>query len=386
VPTGRTPHASSLATVARGGLRPDRLFAVGREGVRRQAGDRDVPAAGGQDVRDDVRMAKNPLFSTYRQGENRVTSSMLAVFERIDLSLLETILAAAAGESSLQMVTFTNQPAGKGHSTPDARISARFAYWFEVKTARDALDAPQLTEHLSNLTDEGEERLFIVTPDVDQPGVVAALRNPKAVWFNFRSLYDAIDATVGDPAGMSEQARFLLRELQALLVDEGLIDTDELVVVAARFAYPEYLERSAYICQAERSFRDGLTHMGFYADGAIQIQVPRILYREDLVPFTAEEAAARKAGSKTDQLIGQIIERDLTLGPRNTEEQYQVFLLSAPENPDTIRLRQPIINDTLAESGRKWAWTMGQRYVSLADLTRPGVTVTSDLGPVKGIH
>src|SRR6266699_269547 len=39
-------------------------------------------------------MAKNPWFSTYRQGENRVTSSMLAVFERIDLSLLEAILAA----------------------------------------------------------------------------------------------------------------------------------------------------------------------------------------------------------------------------------------------------------------------------------------------------
>ena len=62
-------------------------------------------------------MAKNPLFSTYRQGENRVTSSMLAVFERIDLSFLETVLAAASGESSLQMVSFTNQPPGKGHSS-----------------------------------------------------------------------------------------------------------------------------------------------------------------------------------------------------------------------------------------------------------------------------
>ena len=82
-------------------------------------------------------MAKNPWFSTYRQGENRVTSSMLAVFERIDLSLLETILAAAAGESSLQMVSFTNQPPSKGRSVPDARISANFVYWFEVKTARN---------------------------------------------------------------------------------------------------------------------------------------------------------------------------------------------------------------------------------------------------------
>ena len=32
-------------------------------------------------------MPRNPLFSTYRQGENRVTASMLAVFERLDFSL-----------------------------------------------------------------------------------------------------------------------------------------------------------------------------------------------------------------------------------------------------------------------------------------------------------
>src|SRR6266511_6139551 len=136
-------------------------------------------------------IAKNPLFSTYRQDENRVTSSMLAVFERIDLSLLETILAASAGESSLQMVTFTTQPSSKGRSVPDVRISARFAYWFEVKTARNALGARQLAEHLANLGDEGgAERLFVITPDAEQPDAIAAVGDPRVVWFNFRSLYD----------------------------------------------------------------------------------------------------------------------------------------------------------------------------------------------------
>jgi hypothetical protein len=96
-------------------------------------------------------MPKNPLFSTYRQGENRVTSSMLAVFERIDLSILESLLTAATGESSLQLVSFVNQLIGKGASVPDARISAHFAYWFEVKTARNALGVDQLTEHLKSL-------------------------------------------------------------------------------------------------------------------------------------------------------------------------------------------------------------------------------------------
>jgi nucleotide-binding universal stress UspA family protein len=279
------------------------------------------------------------------------------------------------------MVSFTNQPPGR-RSVPDARISARFAYWFEVKTARNALGVRQLAEHLAILDDKsGDERLFVVTPDAEQPTAIAALSDPRVVWFNFRSLYDAADAAVSDPAGtVSEQARFLLRELQALLVEDGLVDTDDVVVVAARFAYPEYLKRSVYVCQAERAFRGGLTHMGFYANSAIQIHVPLIRYREDLVTFTREEAAARQAESEIDRLVGEVIQTLLGDGPREEGKQYQVFLLSGPEDLDTVRLAQPITNDTVAESGRPWAWTMGQRYVSLAGLTRPGVTVTSDLG------
>jgi hypothetical protein len=331
--------------------------------------------------RREVLMPKNPLFSTYRQGENRVTSSMLAVFERIDLSLLETILAAAAGESSLQMVTFTNQPPGTGHSIPDARISARFNYWFEVKTTREALDAVQLKEHLTNLGAEGsDERLFVITPDPEQPAIVADLLEPRVVWFNFRAAYDAVDAAIKDPAGaISEQTGFLLRELQALLVHEGLLDSDDVVIVAARFAYPEYLKHGVYVCQAERAFRGGLTHLGFYADSAIQIHLPRILYREDLVVFTQEEAARRTAGSDTDRSIAEVIEMSLAEGTREEGQQYQIFLLSGPEDGHTVRLDHPILNDTLTESGRPWAWTLGQRYVSLAGLTGAGVAVTSDL-------
>lgn len=54
-------------------------------------------------------MARSPLFSTYRGGENRVTSSLIAVFERIDPRLVEQILAAAAGESTTSLLSFANQ-------------------------------------------------------------------------------------------------------------------------------------------------------------------------------------------------------------------------------------------------------------------------------------
>ncbi len=325
-------------------------------------------------------MAKNPLFSAYRQGENRVTSSMLAVFERIDLSLLERILAASTEESSLEMLSFTNQPPGKGHSVPDAKISARFAYWFETKTKRNSVGEQQLREHLVNLDSEGTtERLFVVTPDPQQPEVISTLGDPRVVWFNFQSLYDAVEEVVTDQTGLvSEQARFLLHELQALLVNDGLVDSDDVVIVAARFAYPEYLKRSVYICQAGRTFRDGLTHLGFYAESAIQTHVPCIRYREQMVKFTHAEASVRKTSTETDQLVAEVIETELAEGIRKEGNQHQIFLLSAPDDPATLSLAQPIQNDTTA-SDRPFAWTMGQRYVSLGALTRAGVKVTSDL-------
>ena len=62
------------------------------------------------------------IFSSYRQGENRVTSTMLAVFERIGIGLVERIIAAAVGEASLEMVTYANQPSSGGRGTPTLRF------------------------------------------------------------------------------------------------------------------------------------------------------------------------------------------------------------------------------------------------------------------------
>jgi hypothetical protein len=296
-------------------------------------------------------MAKNPLFSTYRQGENRVTSSMLAVFERIDLSLLEA-LASASGESSLQMVSFVNQPLGRGASVPDGRNSARFAYWFEVKTTRSALRTHQLHEHLASLESRGgDERLFVVTPDGTQPNAINEVGDNRVTWFSFAGLSEAIDTALGEAAAIvPEQARFLLRELQALLAKDGLLDTDDVVVIAARDAYTEYLQHAAYVCQPGRAFREGLTHMGFYARGAIR-EVPRIEYQEDDVVFTIPERNRRANGGKHDRRIGELIATLVEAGPRQLGETYQVFLLSAADDSATIRLKTAITNDTVAASG-----------------------------------
>jgi hypothetical protein len=327
-------------------------------------------------------VAKNPLFSTYRQGENRVTSSMLAVFERIDLSLLEELLTAATGESALQLVSFVNQPPGRGASVPDARISARFSYWFEVKTGRDAVSKSQLEEHLHNLSgDSQDERLFVVTPDPIEPAAVRELGNSRVVWFSFASLHDAIGHVLdAEVQVISERAEFLLRELQALLVDDGLLDHDDVVVVAARVAYGEYLEHAAYVCQPGRSFRDGLSYLGFYAEGAIRQEVPRILHREDRVPFSQDEVQRRRASDDPlDQRVADVIDASVGNGSRQATEAYQVFLLSPVADDETLILERPIINTKRAASGRPWAWTLQQRYVSSSQLISPTVTTTEDL-------
>lgn len=97
-------------------------------------------------------MPKNPLFSSYRTGENRVTASILAVLERVDLGVVERLLSAATGEANLPLVSFENQVAAKDGSVPDAGISANFRYLFEVKTTARALDRRQLEGHLAHST------------------------------------------------------------------------------------------------------------------------------------------------------------------------------------------------------------------------------------------
>jgi hypothetical protein len=64
----------------------------------------------------------NPLFSRYSQGENRVTASTLAVFERISFALVERILQTLCQEQNLSLLTIKNQfkPKNAG-SIPDGK-------------------------------------------------------------------------------------------------------------------------------------------------------------------------------------------------------------------------------------------------------------------------
>jgi len=332
-------------------------------------------------------MAK-PLLSTYRTGENRVTSSTMAVFERIDLALVQELLRAVTGMGSeLVAVSFENQVALAG-SVPDARISARFSWWFETKTeigayAHEGHSRDQLRKHSTVLRDPGA-LLFVITPDPVRPawfdkldGLADEASGERILWFSFHDLAGAIDKLITDPGRVvGEQTRFLLAELVALYEADGLLSADDTVVVAARAAWPEYQRLAAYICQPNRSFRAGLKYLGFYAEGAIQPLIPRIRRHCTAVLFTREEAGALRA--RGDAELAALIDGVLDREERTDGEAYDVLLLTGPDEPGTIRLQVPIANDKVTESGKPWGWTLSQRYTRL-DKLGSGITRTSQL-------
>ncbi|MGY1653411.1 hypothetical protein [Geodermatophilus sp. SYSU D01119] len=153
------------------------------------------------------------------------------------------------------------------------------------------------------------------------------------------------------------------------------------VVVPARDAWPEYLRYRAYVCQPDRSFRPDTTHLGFYAEGAIQPLFPLIERWLPSVLFTRSEAARWRDDG--DRRLSTLIERLLTAGPRTEGMSYGVMFLSAPEDPDTVHLPAPIQNDSESAEGRRIAWTQNQRYVPLSTLQN-GATVTSQLSTLGG--
>lgn len=330
----------------------------------------------------------NPLFSTYRAGENRVTSSTLAVFERIDLAMVRELLQLAAGlGDELRGVQFENQVSGPD-SVPDARIAARFTWWFETKTARhgyesEGHDRVQVRAHSKRLEEDSDATLFVLTPDTVQPawfeildGVHESVRE-RIVWFSFGSLAAAIREVTGDATRLiSEQTRFLLGELVALYEADGLLTSDDTVVVAAKTAWLEYQRFGAYVCQPDRAFRPGLTHFGFYAQGRIMPTIARIHRHIPAIEFSPQTVSELRAVG--DDRLADLIETLLVRGGRDEGERYGVMLLSGMDDPETVRLSAPIINDTTASTGRGWAWTMGQRYTQLNRLTS-GVTRTSEL-------
>ncbi len=331
----------------------------------------------------------NPLFSTYSQGEDRVTSSILAVFERISFSLVEHILQSLAQEPETSLLTFVNQPKGIT-SRPDGRIRGSFSYWIETKRVQNAVRKSQIAAHLQALdaeTDVERQRLLVLTPDAEEPAALAEIDDERVAWASFDDLLQVIQAVLEPEGGwlisgqpvITEWERNLLYEMVRFLESEGLIgaSAQQVVVVAARLALDEYFHHSAYICQPKRSFQP-CDYIAFYAEGRISQYVPRILATVESIVLDEETIDARQdvdEGLRTRlrELVRALREEDSF----RVGEAQKVMFLSSHDAPSTLILPHDIVNDLASETGRTIAFTQGQRYVPLERLLAAPATTSA---------
>lgn len=260
------------------------------------------------------------LFSTYSAGENRVTGSILAVLRFLSLDRTERLLGALASRAIRTRARELSESAGEGwKGRPDAEIWASCRVLIETKTKRDAVDVVQLRRHLDRLHGRAlTEVLLVLTPDERKPKVLESFRDDKRVaWASFSSLDVAIDDLLKDNREVvSEWEAFLLRQLQTMLEQEGLLAlANEVLVVPARIAWDDYQRVHAYVCQPNRPFQP-VKRIAFYTAGQIQPLVPTIIEPPlDSVPFERGKHHGR---------LGEIVERLLADGNRGEGSETHV--------------------------------------------------------------
>ena len=306
-----------------------------------------------------------PLFSTYSQGENRITATFLAVLERLALPHIEFLLAALLGEPEFSLVSFQNQPSKGGPGVPDAQILATVRVLIETKVRPNELTSAQLSTHLQRLNGTiATERLLVLTPDPDLPPLIAAVADTRLVWASFVQLNTFIEELiVVHSRTVNERELVLLTEFQNLMLQANLLTSPgDTVVVAAKSAWGEYQRLHAYIHQPNRTYRP-VPRMAFYANKHIQSLVPKVL---DTFPSVLFEEGVTQPDSRLTALVTAYLAEQ----PTKRGQTQGVFLLSAPASPDTLSLAATIRNDQLDKHGDLTAYTAGQRYTRQSQLER----------------
>ena len=311
------------------------------------------------------------IFSTYSTGENRVTASVLAVLKSLSIERMERLLGALLEQSEFQLISFENQPSKGAAGVPDAMILSSCRLLIETKIIRNSIRKEQIQRHLDrlDLAKENTQALLIITPDDHIPSILSTFNDKRLIWTSFASLDQAIEELLNDKAEViSEREAFLLRELQAMLLEEGLVGSSkEVVVVPAKDAWDEYQQYHAYVCQANRPFQP-VDRMAFYTAGQIYPKIPKILDRSQ------ENLSVRFERNLHKGWLGTLVNNMLKAGLRKEGVSYRVIKLSPPEESETITLPYPIINNLKSESGRTAAFTQNQRYVALDSLKKAKYT------------
>ena len=327
-----------------------------------------------------------PLFSTYSQGENRVTATFLAVLQRLSLPNMNRILGALLGEreEDFNLVSFVNQPQGI-ESTPDAKIETGQGVWFETKTESNAVGLKQIRSHMKAV--RGDEKLVVLTPDDGKPPVLDSTnlregdRN-RIAWASFNTLDDIVKDILEDQqTPPSEFEAFLLREFSAFLQQEGVITIpsgNRVMVVSAGKAWPGYDKQGIYGDIRKPNWKPS-AHLAFYTGMEIKAIVPRIKSTASPINIRSQEEI-----KNLDDYQKQTIEKLLAArgGNEDFNHPLRMLFLSEPKDCETLRLTGgAIINDKTSDKTEKpvpWMYG-GVRYVTLDSLKNASKTSELEL-------
>ncbi len=145
------------------------------------------------------------------------------------------------------------------------------------------------------------------------------------------------------------------------------ISAHHVVVVPARDAWDEYDTYGIYICQPGRRFRE-VEYLAFYRSKRIEAVVPRIIGVYDHVEMSRGNAGALSDGNENDRAVSDLITRLLDEGERSEGDCNQVFLLTQPDDADTVLLRRELPHR------QKGPWLRNLRYVTLSRLAKAETT------------
>ena len=310
----------------------------------------------------------NKLFSSYKQGENRVTGTILAVFERLNFHIVESILKKCTDFEDEQLLNFTNQAkTTNSNSVPDGLISANFNFYLETKTSEGSLNPTQLQQHLK-LVKKGKKLIYL-TPHHTQP---SSLKNKKIYWLNFQHLKEYIESTIQEEEKIiTEREKYLLYELLDFFNAENLLTEGaekRVLIIPASNAIKEYDKKEVYICQKNRTFQPS-HNIAFYYKNQIEKIIPKVYAYIDEVNLAYEKYENYQKDifyfdeTKKNYVKQKLAELSKTW---NKEHVRKILILSKKDSEDTIKLSEPIVNDSKNVDGtRTVAFTQNQRYSTI---------------------
>ncbi|NOZ46442.1 MAG: hypothetical protein GXO79_06630 [Chlorobi bacterium] len=326
----------------------------------------------------------NSIFSTYSTAENRVTSTILAVFEKLNSSTVTRILQVLMEDSTIELIEYENQVKFYD-SVPDGRIKGMFDYIIETKVVPNTINKKQIINHCELLMYDFS-RLFVLTPDCDYPKTLKELDSKytnKIIWGNFDKIIEGINSVLQESILLLDREKFLLMELKEFIINQRLTAEDyskKTLVIPAGFAWDFYKKYSLYRCQANRTFQQS-SYMGFYADGQIKEYFPKILGYIDSLNIQTDNLDTIEiitVNSTNEQDIrDKLIEIKSKLQANEWNENFKYIILTEINDKETFKNDNPINNVKISYSDKRTAFVQKQTYLNIDELK--GKKYTSEL-------